>query len=125
MTANKEVRKEKGVRFSISAPTNFLEERALTFEQIRDEMQFLFDVFGNRYTRFFHLHVKRGHIDRMLYVAGILRGIRDCAGFDRFISRFSKSNFDDHLFSARCANYFAASGCDIELEPKMQDVQKA
>tara|TARA_R110002051_G_C8683181_1_gene492073 strand:- start:135 stop:1220 length:1086 start_codon:yes stop_codon:yes gene_type:complete len=121
MTANTVARKEKGVRFSISAPTNFLEEQGLTFEQIRDEMQFLFDVFGNRFTRFFPLHVKRRHINRMMYVAGILRGIRECAGFDRFISRFSKSNFDDHLFSARCAYYFAAAGYDIELEPKMQD----
>lgn len=111
--------KEKRVPFKINTTKEFLDERGITIENIKDNLKFLSSIFGLNYLRLFPLEISTNDIDYVYYCSEILRSIQECDGFKRHIKEYNSKNIGAHLYTARVAKFLLYRGYNIILEPDM------
>lgn len=102
---------------NIQTTERALADRSITLEDLRNAVGNLGRIFGIKYSRFFPHKIRTEHIDRILYVSSTLTSIENLKGFKRHIKEYSKLNVEDHLFTARVANWLTVQGTVVELEP--------
>ena len=111
--------KEIKMSFKINTTQEFLNERGISFDDIKEDITFLSSIFGTKYFDLFPNEIATSDIDYISYCSNILRSIRDCEGFKEHIKEYNQKNKHAHLYSARVARFFLQRGFKVTLEPDM------
>jgi hypothetical protein len=111
--------KEKRVSFNINTTKEFLDEKGITIENVKDNLKFLSSIFGLNYLKLFPLEISTNDIEYVYYCSEILRSIQECDGFNRHIKEYNSNNIGAHLYTARVAKFLLNRGYKIILEPDM------
>lgn len=109
--------RSKSVSIDIETTQEALEHRNISMADLRRSVEYLAGIFGTKYPSLFPKRIRSEHLDRFLQITRQLQGIEEFAGFKRHIKEYNKNNIDDHLFTARTAEWLNGLGYNVELEP--------
>lgn len=109
--------KKIGVR--IQTTEAHLEQIGFSVEGVRAEVEYLTECFRSNFTGFFGRNFRSQDIDKVIFVSNILKQVENCRGFRRHLDQYSKTSFDDHLFTARVAAWLLDQGYNVEMEPEL------
>lgn len=110
------------MQYSIKIKTSkdYLESLGLNLEEVQSEINSFIQLLGKKYFEIFPSEIGGIEISRILYCKRILEPISNCKGFKRHIKEYNKTEFENHLFTAKVANYLLRKGFEVELEPPME-----
>jgi len=107
----------------INTTQEFLDSLQLSLEEVQNEVNSFIQLIGKKYFEIFSTKLGSNEISDILYYKSVLEPISKCEGFKRHIKEYNSTEFGNHLFTAKVANFLIRKGYEVELEPPMETKQ--